>query len=162
MLFLITYNKKPDAQTLAYQDQFINQSIINMYSKYPRNLESKEIQNFKDKEITFHLFVKKSDDDGKSFIYLGTCQPQVDSFREKAMKRVDKKNNAKTVKVVSMNLKLTIPVDINTYYMLRRLSIRMLKHQHNVSITAYFHFFAKKIEKNTCILSAYLLILNTL
>lgn len=117
----ITYNKKPDAQTLAYQDQFINQSIINMYSKYPRNLESKEIQNFKDKEITFHLFVKKSDDDGKSFIYLGTCQPQVDSFREKAMKRVDKKNNAKTVKVVSMNLKLTTPVDINTYYMLTKI-----------------------------------------
>ena len=92
-----------------------------MYSKYPRNLECKEIKNFKDKEITFHLFVKKSDDDGKSFIYLGTCQPQVDSFREKAMKRVDKKNNAKTVKVVSMNLKLTTPVDINTYYMLTKM-----------------------------------------
>ena len=37
------------------------------------------------------------------------------------MKRVDKKNNAKTVKVVSMNLKLTIPVDINTYYMLTKI-----------------------------------------
>lgn len=115
----ITYNKKNDA--LAYQDRFINQSIINMYSKYPRKLSSKEIQSFKDKQITFHLFVKKSDDEGKSFIYLGTCQPQSDSFREKAMKRVDKKNKTQTVQVVSMNLKLTVPVDINTYYMLTKM-----------------------------------------
>nr|WP_328798120.1 DUF3427 domain-containing protein [Lactobacillus ultunensis] len=117
----ITYNKKNDARTLAYQDQFINQSIINMYSKYPRSLDSREIQNFKSKEIDFHLFVKKSDDEGKSFIYLGTCHPQSDTFRQKEMKRTDKNNKPKIVPVVSMNLKLTTPVDINTYYMLTKM-----------------------------------------
>lgn len=116
----ITYNKKNDA--LAYQDRFINQSIINMYSKYPRKLNSKEIQSFKDEKIAFHLFVKKSDDDGKSFIYLGTCQPQKESFRQKEMKKIDKNNNSKLVPVVSINLKLEKPVDINTYYMLTKMN----------------------------------------
>lgn len=117
----ITYNKRKDAQTLAYQDKFISQSIINMYSKYPRRLDSKEIQSFKDKNIKFYLFVKKSDDDGKSFIYLGTCHPQKDSFKQRAMKRTDKNNKTKIVPVVSMNLKLDTPVNINEYYMLTKM-----------------------------------------
>lgn len=93
-----------------------------MYSKYPRKLNSKEIQSFKDDKIAFHLFVKKSDDDGKSFIYLGTCQPQKESFRTKRnRKKLNKNNNSKLVPVVSINLKLEKSVDINTYYMLTKM-----------------------------------------
>ena len=69
-----------------------------------------------------HLFVKKSDDDGVSFIYLGECSSIENSFVQEYQKVINKKSlEEKTVPVVSFNLKLKIPVELNRYYMLTKL-----------------------------------------
>lgn len=113
----ITYKKSEDLSTLNYPDQFINRSLINMASKYPRNLKSKDIQEFRRSDFKFYLFLKKSDDEGSSFIYLGTCKPDSSTFKQRYMTRYNKKRQAKKVPIVTMNLKLDTPVELDEYYM---------------------------------------------
>lgn len=115
----VTYDKH-DGASLNYPDRFISQSVLNMYSKVKRNLDSKDIKLFADKNYDLHLFIQKSDDDQASFIYLGTCSGMRESFKPHSMK-VIKGNQTKTESVVSMNLKLDTPVDLDTYYMLTKI-----------------------------------------
>ena len=114
----VTYDKN-DCASLRYTDRFIGQSILNMYSKTKRNLESKDIKAFANPDYELHLFIQKSDDDQASFIYLGTCKAMPESFKPQTMK-VIKGKDVKMESVVSLNLKLDTPVDLDTYYMLTK------------------------------------------
>lgn len=117
----VTYDKRK-SHSINYPDHFISPSLMNIYSKTNRKLDSNEIAKFKDPDIDLHLFVKKSDDDGVSFIYLGECSSIENSFVQEYQKVINKKSlEEKTVPVVSFNLKLKIPVELNRYYMLTKL-----------------------------------------
>lgn len=117
----ITYHKSENiSETIQYGDYFKNPSVMHMYSKNKRRIEGTEIQKLYsgvdegNQDLTMDMFVKKSDDEGTSFIYLGTCEIIKGSLKQEFLKR----SNGKEEPIVSMDLQLATPVDADRYYML--------------------------------------------
>ncbi|MHA6527721.1 DEAD/DEAH box helicase [Corynebacterium pyruviciproducens] len=58
-----------------YNDHFVDNDVLHWYSRLNRTLKSKEIASVLDPAVTRHLFVKKSDQEGQKFYYLGEVDP---------------------------------------------------------------------------------------
>lgn len=75
----VTYHKSEDiSETTQYEDQFLNESLIEWYSKSGRTLGSNDVQlilSAQEKRMRLPLFVKKNDDEGIDFYYLGDMYP---------------------------------------------------------------------------------------
>lgn len=71
----VTYKKDDSiSDSTKYEDHFINEQIFSWMTRSNRTLESDEVQKIihaKEQGIDIHLFVKKSDDEGTDFYYLG-------------------------------------------------------------------------------------------
>lgn len=114
----ITYQKSEDiSETINYEDEFKNRNILHWYSKNKRKIEGAEMQKFLDgvaegdQKLTMHLFVKKSDDEGSDFFYLGTCKV-VDGTVKQEYRQFDEE---KPDPIVSMDLRLDAPVEMDRY-----------------------------------------------
>lgn len=75
----VTYNKEEGiSESIKYEEGFIN---IHQFSWMTRNRvtlnsnEVTEIQNYRGSGLRMPLFVKKSDDEGKDFYYIGNVSP---------------------------------------------------------------------------------------
>lgn len=117
----ITYHKSENiSETIQYGDYFKNPSVMHMYSKNKRRIEGAEIQSLYrgvdegKPALAMDMFVKKSDDEGTAFIYLGSCEIIKGSLKQEFSKRKDGKEDP----IVSMDLRLANPVDADRYYML--------------------------------------------
>lgn len=75
----VTYNKKDDiTSSTQYEDRFESQDVFSWMTKSNRTLQSKEVQQITQAAQTglaVHLFVKKSDDEGRDFYYMGKVTP---------------------------------------------------------------------------------------
>lgn len=93
---------------MAYEDELIDETTMRWFTKSPRTLKSPEVRTLQDIDNwTFYLFVKKSDDEGKEFYYLGEVKPD-----QKSIKQLEKKTQEGQVQsVVEMDLCLKDPVD---------------------------------------------------
>ena len=70
----------------------------------PRHLDSEEVQRLlKTSDMHIHVFVKRSDADGKQFFYLGEAQIQPNSVKEELL-------GPKKKSAVGMNLLLKEPL----------------------------------------------------
>lgn len=74
----VTYHKADDiVSTTRYEDRFINNYEFQWMSKSNRKLDSKEIvqiQNYKE-GLRLSLFIKKDNDEGTDFYYIGEVTP---------------------------------------------------------------------------------------
>ncbi|MFZ2190774.1 MAG: DUF3427 domain-containing protein, partial [Lactococcus raffinolactis] len=80
----------------------------------PRTMSSPEVKAILDYYISglnMHIFVKKSDDEGTDFYYLGKVEPQLNSIEEFHKPT----NDGKTKSVVEMHLKFLEAVDYKLY-----------------------------------------------
>ena len=111
----VDYHKKDDiAETHKYEDEFLNLSQIKTMSKNRRNLNSPDVQlimNSSKNKTRLPLFIKKSNDEGQEFYFIGNMQPIINSFEETEMSSGD---NTK-VSVVSMKFDLDKPVNEDLY-----------------------------------------------
>lgn len=101
----VTYDKREDiAATIQYEDEFESPSRMTWFSKSKRTLGSPEIKYFAElsEDQLLPLFVKKSDDEGKSFYYLGLVRPEDGSFEQRTMPGT----NEKPVSVVKLSFML--------------------------------------------------------
>lgn len=101
----VTYDKREDiAATIQYEDEFESPTRMTWFSKSKRTLGSPEIKYFAElgEDQLLPLFVKKSDDEGKSFYYLGLVRPEDGSFEQRTMRGT----NEKPVSVVKLNFLL--------------------------------------------------------
>ena len=105
----INYHKSENiSSTTKYEDKFLTNSILEWYSKSNRTLKSKDVITIKNSEgLRLPLFIKKSNDEGKDFYYMGDVSPVQNSFKEEKMK----KENGKTVPVVYLQFLLKVPVE---------------------------------------------------
>jgi len=75
----VTYDKHEDiSSSTKYQDEFENNEIFSWMTRSNLNLNSKEVKeviDYKKNSIGIHLFIKKSDDEGKEFYYIGPIKP---------------------------------------------------------------------------------------
>ncbi|PKR76812.1 DUF3427 domain-containing protein [Halalkalibacillus sediminis] len=111
----ITYHKQDDVDSsVDYGDELISPDLLKWYTRSNRSLKSHEVQNIieaQNKNIDIHIFIKKDDDEGKDFYYLGKGLPDKDTVAEDIMS--DK--NGKNIPVVHMNMLLENPVEYKLF-----------------------------------------------
>ncbi|OKL37507.1 DUF3427 domain-containing protein [Domibacillus mangrovi] len=111
----ITYHKSDEIEaSVNYGDEFINQEVLKWYTRSNRTLNSAEVQRIieaEEKNIDLHIFVKKDDDEGSDFYYLGKAVPDKNTVQQAKMK--DK--NGKELPVVHMNMVMEQPIDYKLY-----------------------------------------------
>lgn len=112
----VTYHKHDEVESsVAYNEEFINQEIFKWSTRSNRTLASQEVRTIieaKANNIDLHFFVKKDNDEGGDFYYLGQAKPDKESVEQSTM--VDK--NGKTIPVVHMHLKLENSVENKLFY----------------------------------------------
>ena len=81
----------------------LSQDVLKWYTRSNRTLKSKEVKTIidaKENNIDVHIFVKKDNDEGSDFYYLGKARPDKTSVEQTEMQ--DK--NGKELPVVTMNM----------------------------------------------------------
>ncbi|MFD1032483.1 DUF3427 domain-containing protein [Metaplanococcus flavidus] len=112
----VTYHKHDEVESsVAYNEEFINQETFKWSTRSNRTLLSPEVQtiiNAEQNNIDLHLFIKKDNDEGGDFYYLGKATPDQRAVEQSTMQ--DK--NDKTIPVVHMNLMLENSVESKLFY----------------------------------------------
>lgn len=97
---------------MAYEDELLDNSTLKWFTKSPRTMNSPEIKKLQNpSEWTTRVFIKKSDDEGTDFYYLGEVKPVQESIRE--LKKPIKDGTERSV--VEMELKFTQPIKSTLY-----------------------------------------------
>lgn len=113
-IIFITLQKGEDFKgaQMAYEDELIDEATMRWFTKSPRTLASPEVKALQDPDNwTIHLFVKKSDDEGKEFYYLGEATPIQDTIKQLSKPTQE----GKTQNVVEMDLRLAEAVDTKLF-----------------------------------------------
>ncbi len=112
----VTYHKNDEVDSsVDYRDEFISPEVFKWYTKSNRTLQSKEVCEIINADINnsyIHIFVKKDDDEGSGFYYLGQAMPDKTTVQQDKMK--DK--NGKEIPVVHMNMIMEKPVENSLYH----------------------------------------------
>lgn len=92
------------------EDGFINESVFSWMFKSNRTLESREVKLFKAYPSGFRipLFIKKHNDEGLDFYYMGDVSPRSDSFEQTIISK------ASVVKV-EFDMQVEVRADIYNY-----------------------------------------------
>ena len=111
----VTYHKNDEVESsVDYGDEFLNPALFKWYTRSNRTLKSQEVQKIihsDEHKIDIHIFVKKDDDEGTDFYYLGKGFPDKSSVEEDRM--TDK--NGKDLPVVHMNMVMEQAVEGKLY-----------------------------------------------
>lgn len=113
----VTYHKHDVESSVDYGDEFLSPELFKWYTRSNRTLQSQEVQRVihSDKHGNdIHIFVKKDDDEGTDFYYLGRGFPDKSSVEEGRM--IDK--NGKDLPVVHMNMVMEQAVEGKLYHYL--------------------------------------------
>lgn len=116
----VTYHKNDEiSSSTKYEDYFISRNTFNWMSKNNRKLTSKEIVAIKDQKssnLNIPLFVKKSDDEGTDFYYMGNLYfiENENTMMETLIKN-DKGEQLPIVNI-TFTLKDTIKKDLYRYF----------------------------------------------
>ncbi|WKA54478.1 DUF3427 domain-containing protein [Planococcus shixiaomingii] len=112
----VTYHKDEEVESsVAYTEGFVNPEIFKWSTRSNRTLASEEVQKIiqaKELGIDLHLFVKKDDDEGTDFYYLGEVTPDKNAIEQSTMQ--DK--NDKEIPVVHMHLVMEKSLDSKLYH----------------------------------------------
>jgi len=110
----VTYKKEDNiSSTTKYNDHFIDNLEFEMMSKSKRNLNSPEIKAWMtgSDNIRIPLFIKKSNDEGTEFYYMGDVKPIENGFEQTTMPADDEK----PVSVVKIRFSMQVPVEDSIY-----------------------------------------------
>ena len=111
----VTYHKNEEVESsVAYTEGFVSPEIFKWSTRSNRTLASAEVKTIigaAENNIDLHLFIKKDDDEGGDFYYLGQALPDKTSVEQALMK--DK--NLKDIPVVHMHLALENTVEGKLY-----------------------------------------------
>jgi len=96
----VNYHKKDDISlTQQYEDVFLSPSEFQWMSKSNRTLTSQDVTTIRKGNLRLPLFVKKSNDEGDDFYYMGDLSPKENSFKQESMQN-DKGKDVPVVKVL--------------------------------------------------------------
>lgn len=116
-VIFITLQKGEDFEgaQMAYEDELLDNSTLKWFSKVGRKIDSPEIKKLqKPEEWTTRVFMKKSDDEGTDFYYLGEVNPVQESIKQISKPVKDGTERS----VVEMKLKFIQPIESNLYHYL--------------------------------------------
>jgi hypothetical protein len=119
----VNYHKDDSiSATTKYEDHFVNTSTLVYMSKSRRSLQSPDVEAIRNQAtngLRIPIFVKKSNDEGLSFYYLGEGKSESSQFFESTMPV----EQGKSVSVVKMVFTLDMPVEEGLYRYLTRVPI---------------------------------------
>ena len=110
----VNYHKEESISSATkYEDHFINNYIFAWMSKNKRKLDSPDVMAIKNYRngLRIPLFVKKSNDEGTEFYYMGDVVPIDESFEQDTIKD----DNGKDISVVKVKFHMAQPVEENIY-----------------------------------------------
>lgn len=110
----VNYHKEDDiSNTTKYEDEFISNYVFQWMSKSRRTLESPDVLAIKNyrQGLRMPLFIKKHNDEGTEFYYMGDVRPIDDQYEQMTMP--DDKGNQ--VSVVKMKFEMLHPVEPDMY-----------------------------------------------
>lgn len=109
----VNYHKEEDiSATTKYEDHFIDNNTFSWMSKSKRKLTSPDIMTIKDNDnLLIPLFIKKHNDEGTEFYYMGNLKPVKESFEETYLIS----NDSKKVSVVRVKFELNHQVEDYIY-----------------------------------------------
>ena len=111
----VNYKKNENiSSTTKYEDKFVSPSKFEWMSKNKRRLTSPDviaIRNAISNNTRLPLFIKKSNDEGLEFYFMGDVTPIDESFEETMMKD----DNGNDVSVVKIDFKMNTSVEDGIY-----------------------------------------------
>ena len=110
----VNYHKEDDiSESTKYEDEFVNPKEFNWMSKSNRKISSKDVQSILGKkgDIRLPLFIKKNNDEGQDFYFMGDVQPDLNCVEQTTIKN----DSGRQISVVKIRFKLSIPVAENLY-----------------------------------------------
>jgi superfamily II DNA or RNA helicase len=110
----VNYHKEDDiSESTKYEDEFINNREFSWMSKSNRRRNSPDVKSILGGNgiIRLPLFIKKNNDEGQDFYYMGDVIPELDNVEESSMQS----DNGKMVSVVKIIFKLKEPVSDSLY-----------------------------------------------
>ncbi len=109
----VTYDKEEDiSESTKYEDVFIDNETFSWMTRSNVKLDSKEpveIMGYEDSGLVLHLFIKKSDDEGHEFYYIGPVIPR------NPQQKTIMNDKGKELPIVNFKLDLKYPVREDVY-----------------------------------------------
>jgi len=130
----VNYHKEEHiSESTKYEDEFVNNKEFDWMSKSNRKIGSKEVQSIlgRNGAIRLPLFIKKNNDEGMDFYYMGEVSPELNKVEQTTMSD----DNGKQVSVVKIRFNLASPVTANMYNYFqekRKVSVDTTKKKDNV------------------------------
>ena len=110
----VNYHKEEDiSASTKYEDEFVNNSEFDWMSKSNRKIDSNDVQSIlgKNGPIRLPLFIKKNNDEGMDFYYMGEVRPELNKVEQTTMSN----DNGKQISVVKIRFSLANPVIVSMY-----------------------------------------------
>jgi superfamily II DNA or RNA helicase/HKD family nuclease len=110
----VNYHKEEHiSESTKYEDEFVNNKEFDWMSKSNRSLTSNDVQSIlgKNGTIRLPLFIKKNNDEGMNFYYMGEVTPELNKVEQTRMKD----DNGKQIPVVKIRFNLKSPVNASMY-----------------------------------------------
>ena len=105
----VNYHKEDDiSESTKYEDEFVNTKEFDWMSKSNRKINSNDVQSILGKRgnIRLPLFIKKNNDEGKDFYYMGEMSPILDKVKQTTLSN----DSGKQISVVKIRFNLASPV----------------------------------------------------
>lgn len=119
-IIFVTLEKGENFQgsLVAYEDSFLDNQTIQWFTKAPRTITSPEVRYLKEHGQTknIHFFIKKADDHGSDFYYLGKVKPDISTMEQVTHTTAE----GQTKSLVKMLLHLEQPVEISLFNFLTK------------------------------------------
>lgn len=110
----VNYHKEEDiSESTKYEDKFVNTKEFDWMSKSNRKINSNDVQSIlgKNGPIRLPLFIKKNNDEGMDFYYMGDISPEMNQVEQTTMGN----DSGKQVSVVKIRFNLASPVSPSMY-----------------------------------------------
>lgn len=110
----VNYHKEDHiSESTKYEDVFVDNKEFDWMSKSNRTLSSKDVQSILGKygHIRLPLFIKKNNDEGMEFYYMGEVSPELDRVQQTTMPN----DKGKKLSVVKIRFNLANPVTSTMY-----------------------------------------------
>jgi SOS-response transcriptional repressor LexA len=129
----VNYHKEEHiSESTKYEDEFLNANEFNLMSKSNRTLSSNDVQSLlgKNGPIRLPLFIKKNNDEGMDFYYMGEVRSDLNHVEQTTILN----DNGKQLPVVKIRFKLANPVQSSMYNYLHDKSEKNNKKSENTAV----------------------------
>ena len=117
----VNYHKEEHiSESTKYEDEFVNNKEFDWMSKSNRTVNSNDVKSIlgQNGPIRLPLFIKKNNDEGMDFYYMGDVTPELNQVEQTTMPN----DNGKQLSVVKIRLNLTDPLTSSMYNYLQEKS----------------------------------------